>query len=155
MKNLSLNELVKIERMNILSLNALKQMAIARNIKNYDGMSKEDFLIALIKSNENYTELLKSEDNSNTEIGETKKLFSKLRSNFSLEEIKKCREKFHKKELVYNQLKETDSLTKKEEKMLKNIVKYFKKQKEELSKIKIYQYNSAANNSWSIVNDRQ
>ena len=62
MKNLSLNELVKIERMNILSLNALKQMAIARNIKNYNGMLKEDFLIALIKSNENYTELLKSED---------------------------------------------------------------------------------------------
>ena len=45
MQNFSLNELKKIERMNNLSLNALKQMAIARNIKNYENMSKEDLLI--------------------------------------------------------------------------------------------------------------
>ena len=37
-------------------------------------MSKEDLLIALLKSDQSYTELLKI-DNSNTEIGETKKLF--------------------------------------------------------------------------------
>ena len=125
MKNLSLNELVKIERMNILSLNALKQMAIARNIKNYNGMSKEDFLIALIKSNENYTELLKSEDNSNTEIRETKKLFNTLRSNYLREEIKKLRKKFYKKESIYNYLKEKDSLTKKEENVLKKYCEVF------------------------------
>ena len=127
--------------MNNLLLNALEQMAMARNIKNYKDMSKEDLLIALIRSNESYTDLLKSEDNSNTEIGETKKLFNMLRSNFSREEIKKNREKFYKKEWVYNHLKEKDSLTKKEEKVLKNIVKYFKKLKEDLSKIKTYQYN--------------
>ena len=34
----------------------------------------------------------------NTEIEETIKLFNKLRSSFSLEELKKLREKFHKKE---------------------------------------------------------
>ena len=83
MQNLSLNELVKTERMNNLSLNALEQKAMARNIKNDNDMSKEDLLIALVKSNKSYTELLKSEDNSNTEIGETKKLFNKLRSNFT------------------------------------------------------------------------
>ena len=49
-------------------------------------MSKEDLLIALIRSNKSRTELLKSEDNSNTEIGETKKFFNELRSNFSQEE---------------------------------------------------------------------
>ena len=141
MQNLSLNELKKIEIMNNLLLNALEQMAMTRNIKNYKDMSKEDLLIALIRSNESYTDLLKSEDNSNTEIGETKKLFNMLRSNFSREEIKKNREKFYKKEWVYNHLKEKDSLTKKEEKVLKNIVKYFKKLKEDLSKIKTYQYN--------------
>ena len=118
--------------MNNLSLNALEQMAMARNIKNYKDMSKEDLLIALIRSNESYTDLLKSEDN---------KLFDMLRSNFSREEIKKHREKFYKKEWVYNHLREKDSLTKKEEKVLKNIVKYFKKLKEDLSKIKTYQYN--------------
>ena len=142
-QNLSFNELEKIERMNNLSLNALEQMAIARHIKNYKDMLREDLLIALLKSNPSHTELLKIDD-SNTEIGETKKLFNNLRNNFSREEIKKHREKFHKKEWVYNHLKEIeqkDSLTTKEKRVLKNIEKYFKKLKEDLNKIKIYQYN--------------
>ena len=88
MQNLSLNKLKKIERMNNLSLNELNRIAIARNIKNYKDMSKEDLLIALLKSNPSHTELLKIDD-SNTEIGETKKLFNNLRNNFSREEIKK------------------------------------------------------------------
>ena len=54
MQNLSLNKLKKLKRMNNLSLNALKQIVIARNIKNYEDMSKEDLLIALIKSNKNH-----------------------------------------------------------------------------------------------------
>ena len=115
MLNLSLNELKKIERMNNLSLNTLKQIAKTRIIKNYKDMLKEDLLIALLKSNKGHTELLKDND-SNTEIGETEKLFNKLRSNFSREEIKKHREKFYKKEQVHNHLKEKDSLTKKEKK---------------------------------------
>ena len=36
-------------------------------------MSKEDLLIALLKSNKSHTELLKSEDND-TEIDKTKKI---------------------------------------------------------------------------------
>ena len=94
MQNLSLDELEKIERMNNLLLNALAQIAIARQIKNYKDMSREDLLIALLKSNPSHTELLKIDD-SNTEIGETKKLFNNLRNNFSREEIKKHRDKFH------------------------------------------------------------
>ena len=78
-------------------------------------MSKEDLLIALLKSNKSHIELLK-DNNSNTDIGETKKLFKKLRSNFAREEIKKHREKIYKKEQVYNHLKEKNSLTKKEKK---------------------------------------
>ena len=135
MQNLSLNELKKIERMNNLSLNALEQMAVARHIKNYKDVSKEDLLIALLKSNPRHIELLNA-DVSDTEIGETKKLFNKLRNHFSREEIKKHREKFHKKERVCNYLKEKDSLTKKEEKVLKNIHKYFKKLKEDLKQNK-------------------
>ena len=61
------------------------------------------------KENESHTELWKSEDSINTEIVETKKLFNMLRGNFSREEIKKLREKFHTKE-------EEDSLTKKKKK---------------------------------------
>ena len=98
MQNLSLNELVKIERMNNLSLNALKQIVIARNNKNYKDMLKEDLLIALIKSNDSHAELLKSGDNSNTEI------------IFSLKEIKEHRRKLYKKEWDYNYVKEKKKL---------------------------------------------
>ena len=45
-------------------------------------MLKEDLLIAQLKSNKSHTELLK-DNNSNTDIGETIKLFNELRSNFS------------------------------------------------------------------------
>ena len=51
--------------MNNFSLNALEQMARARHIKNYKDMPREDLLIALLKSNQSHTELLKT-DNSNT-----------------------------------------------------------------------------------------
>ena len=88
MPNLSLNELKKIERMNNLSLNELNRIAMARNIKNYKDMSREDLLIALFKSNQSHAEPLKINE-SNTKIGETKKLFNNLRNNFSREEIKK------------------------------------------------------------------
>ena len=129
--------------MNNLSINALKQMAMVRRIKNYKDMSREDLLIALIKSNQSRTELLKI-DNSNTEIRETKKIFNNLRDNFSREEIKKSWEKFYKKELVYNHLKEIEQkegLTMNKKRALKNIEKYFKKLKEVLNEIRIYQNN--------------
>ena len=57
MQNVLLNELEQIERMNNLSLNKLKQIAKIRHIKNYEDMSKEDLLIALLKSNKSHTEL--------------------------------------------------------------------------------------------------
>ena len=132
MPNLSLNDFKKIERMNNLSLNELNGIAIARNIKNYKDMSKEDLLIALLKSNPSHTD---------TKIKETKKLFNNLRNNFLKEEIKKHREKFYKNERVYNYLKEKYSLTTREKGVLKNIERYFKKLKKDLNKIKIYQYN--------------
>ena len=82
-------------------------MARERHVKNYKDMPREDLSIALLKSNYSHTELLKIND-SNTEIGETKKLFNNLRNNFSREEIKKHRDKFYKKEQVYNHLKEIE-----------------------------------------------
>ena len=90
-------------------------------------MSKEDLLIALLKSNQNHTELRRSEHN-NKEIEETKKLFNKLRNNFSKEEIKKIRRKFRFKEGAneyIKKLEKKDSLTKKE-KQEKNISKNYK-----------------------------
>ena len=82
MQNLSLNGLEQIERMNNLAINELKKIAITRHIKNYNDMSKEDLIIALLKSNKSHTELRKSKDN-NPELEENKKHFSELRNNFS------------------------------------------------------------------------
>ena len=84
-------------------------------------MSREDLLIVLLKSNPSHTKLLKIDD-SNTETRETKKLFNNLRDNFLREEIKKHREKFHKKERVYNYLKGKDSLTAREKRVLKILI---------------------------------
>ena len=68
--------------MNNLSKNKLEEIAKNRRIKNYKNMLKEDLLLALLKSNKSHTELRRIEGN-NAEIIETKKLFNKLRNNFS------------------------------------------------------------------------
>lgn len=70
--------------MNNLSLDELKQIAMARHIKNYKDMMREDLLISLVKSNKSNTELRKSE-HSNKETEESKMLFNELRDNFSKE----------------------------------------------------------------------
>ena len=85
-QNLLSNEPEQIKIMNNFSLNKLKQVAKNRSIKTNKSTSKEDLLIALLKSNKSHTELRRSEDN-NEEIQETKKIFNKLRNNFSKEEI--------------------------------------------------------------------
>ena len=102
--------------MNNLSRNKLEQIAKNRRFKNYKNMSKESLLIALLKSNKSHTELRTGKDN-NAEIGETKKIFNKLRNNFSKKEIEKIRRKFHYMGKIGKYLKELeqkDSLTKQE-----------------------------------------
>ena len=112
-------------------------------------MSKEDLLIALLKSNQNHTELRRSEHN-NKEIEETKKLFNKLRNNFSKEEIKKIRRKFRFKEGANEYIKKLEKKRqfnkerKAREKYIKKLQKseeYFKKLKEDLNKLKRHRYN--------------
>ena len=63
-------------------------------------MSKEDLLVALLKSNKSHTKLRKSKDN-NTEIGGTKKIFNELRNNFSKEE-RRLGENFMLKKILMN-----------------------------------------------------
>ena len=82
MQNLLLNKLEQIERMNNLSLNELKQITKRRHIKTNRNTSKEDLLIALLKSNQNHTELRRGMDNNNTEIEETKKISMNLEITF-------------------------------------------------------------------------
>ena len=50
MQNLSQNELKQIIKMQNLSQNELEQIARKRSIKNYNNMSREGLLIALLKS---------------------------------------------------------------------------------------------------------
>ena len=73
MQNLSQNELKQITKMQNLSQNELEQIAKMRRIKNYKNMSREELLIALLKSKQSIAELCRSKDN-NVEIEETKKI---------------------------------------------------------------------------------
>ena len=107
MQNLSLNGLEQIEEMNNFSENKLKKIAKSRLIKKYEDMSKEDLIITLLKSNQSYTELRKSEDN-NTEIEETKKIFNELRNNFSRKKLHNIREIFYLKKYIPEYLKELE-----------------------------------------------
>ena len=150
-QNLSLNELEQITEMNNLLKNKLEQITKNRHIKNYRNMLKEDLLIAFLKSNQSHAELWKSED-SNLEIGETKKLFNELRNNFSKKERNKIRRKFRLKESIDEYLKELeqkDTLTEKEKqekkrytKRLPKVEEFFKKLKENLNRLERYQYNN-------------
>ena len=84
---------------------------------------------------------------SNNDINafkEARKLFNERRSNLLLKETNEIRKKLHKKEAVYNFLKEKEqngSLTNEEKKVLKNIDKYLKNFKNDLEKLQKYQHN--------------
>ena len=70
-----------------------------------------------------------SQDNSIYTFKEARKLFSECRSNLSSEVINEIRKKLHKKEVVYNFLKEKEqqgSLTTREKSVLKKIDRYLK-----------------------------
>ena len=64
--------------------------------------------------------------NNNINAINNELFLNELRSNLSREETKRIRDKLYKKEAIYNFLKEKDSLTNKEKKVLKNIDRYLK-----------------------------
>ena len=107
LENLSENGLQRIAKMQNLSENELEQIAKMRRIKNYKNMSREELLIALLKSKQSHAELRRSKDN-NAEIEETKKIFNELRNRFSKEKIKKIRKKFRFREGIDEYLKELE-----------------------------------------------
>ena len=55
-----------------------------RRIKNYKNMSREELLIALLKSEESHEDLYKSKSN-NSKIEEDQKIFNEIRNRFSKE----------------------------------------------------------------------
>ena len=60
-------------------------------------MSKEELLIALLKSKQSHAELYKSKSN-NTEIEETRKIFNEIRNKFSKSTIEEIRKDLYEKE---------------------------------------------------------
>ena len=120
MQNLSQNELEQIKRMMNLLQNEQEQIAEMRRIKNYKNMSKEELLIALLKSEQSHAELYKSKSN-NTEIGETRKFFNDIRNKLSKSKIKEIEKYLYKreKELKSENEKEKND-TQKNLKRLKN-----------------------------------
>ena len=81
MQNLSQNDFEQISEINNLLLNKLKQIAKTRCIKINKNTSKEELLIALLKSNQSHAELRKCEDN-NAKIKEQKKSLTNLEITF-------------------------------------------------------------------------
>ena len=60
LQNLSQNELMQTTKIRNLSQNDLEQIAKMRHIKNSKKMSKEELVIALLKSKQSHAELYKS-----------------------------------------------------------------------------------------------
>ena len=120
MQNLSQNDLEQVTKMLNLSQNELGQIAKMIRIRNFKNMPKEDLLIAILKPDCSLAELYKSKSN-NAEIEETKKIFNKLRDNFSRSKIKEIRKKFDGKEKIEQYFKEFEkkNISKKEEKKIK------------------------------------
>ena len=88
------------------------------------------------------------QNNSINAINDARTLLNELRSNFSSEKINRIRKELHRKEVVYNFLKEKNSLTNKEKKVLnktdrylKNISMHLKNLKKGFKKLQKYQYD--------------
>ena len=101
MQNLSQDVPEQTIKVLSLSQNDLEKIAKMRRIKNYKNMSKEELLIALLKSKQSLTKLRKSKSN-NAKIEETKKIFNELRNMFSKPRIKKLEKSYMKKKRLKN-----------------------------------------------------
>ena len=67
------------------------------HIKDSNNMSKEELLIALLKSGQSYAELYKSKSN-NLKIEEAIKFFNEIRNKLSKSEMKEIRRNLYEKE---------------------------------------------------------
>ena len=90
MRNLSQNELKQITKMQNLSQNELEQIAKMRHIKNYKNMSREELLIATLKSKQSHELLiatLKSKQ-SHAELHRSKDMKKRFKKDLDLKKKK-------------------------------------------------------------------
>ena len=125
--------------------NVIKNIAryiknISRHLKNYGKHLNK------IQKHQYGLDYLFNEDNEKliNKFKDARDLLNDRRSNLLLKETNDIRKKLHKKEAVYNFLKEKEqngSLTNEEKKVLKNIDKYLKDFKNDLEILQKYHYN--------------
>ena len=94
-QNLWQNYIEQIAEKLKLLRNELEQIAKIRHIKNYKNISKEELLLALLKSECSLAKSYKS-NFSNVEIEKIRKKFNALKGGFSRSKIRKIKEKICK-----------------------------------------------------------
>ena len=95
MQNLTQSELKQIEKMQNLPQDDLEQIAKMRRIKNYKRMSKEELIIALLKSKHSIAELFNN-DLDNDKISDIKKILNRLRDIVTREYRREIKKSFMK-----------------------------------------------------------
>ena len=103
-----------------------------RRIKNYKNMSRQELLIAILKSEQNHTELYKSKSN-NTEIEETRKIFNEIRNKLLKSETKEIRKVLYEREKGLKS--ENEKEKKRHTKKFKKIKIFLERLREEAKKI--------------------
>ena len=80
MQNLSQNELNQITEMRGQSRDELERIAKIRRIKNYKEMSKEEWIISLLKSKQSIAELFNNDNNlDDDKISDMGRILNRLR----------------------------------------------------------------------------
>ena len=120
---------------------------IAKHLKNlkkkFEKLQKYQYGLDFLFNEHNEDDYTSNND-INT-FKEARRLLNERRRNLLRKETNEIRKKLHKKEAVYNFLKEEErkgSLTNKEMKVLKNIEKYLKNFENDLEKLQKYQRNT-------------
>ena len=110
---------------------------ISKHLKNFKKHFKKNQYDADYLFNETTTS-----NNNISAIEEARNLFNEHKSNLFRKETNEIRKKLHKKEAIYNFLKEQKLiLTDRQKRVLKNIDRYLKNFKKDLEKLQKYQYN--------------
>ena len=100
MQNLSQNELNQIAEMRNKSRDEHEQIAKIRRIKNYEEMSKEEFIISLLKSKQSIAELYNNNLHDN-KISDIKRILNRLRDILPRKYRKQIKEKLN--EIKYHE----------------------------------------------------
>ena len=96
MQNLSQNEFNQIAEMRGLSPDELEQIAKIRTNKHYEKMTKEEFIISLLKPKQSIAELFNNNNNLyDNEISDIRRILSRLRDILPKTDRKEIKDKLY------------------------------------------------------------